>query len=88
MTTSADHELLAEWNCHRDNEGGDKCMDWLGNPPQHICEAIECGFDDPEPDIDCQANAHAHNNNAQVMAENIVQNASGMVEPIQKNLKD
>jgi hypothetical protein len=43
---------------------------------------------DPEPDIDCQANVHVHINNAQVTTENIVQIASGMIEPIQKNPKD
>jgi hypothetical protein len=40
MTTSADHELLAEWNCRRDNEGEDKYMEQLCTPPQHICEAV------------------------------------------------
>jgi hypothetical protein len=88
MTTSTDHELLAEWNHHIDNEGEDKYMQRLGNPPKHICEAIERDSDDPEPDVDRRADAHTRNNNAQVMAENIVQNASRMIEPIQKNLKD
>jgi hypothetical protein len=88
MKTSADHELLAELNHHRDHKGENKYMEWLGNSPQHICVAVERGFDDPEPDVDHQADAHARNKNAQVTAENIVQNASGIIEPIQKNLKD
>ena len=35
MTMSADHELLAEWNRHRDNKGEDEYMEQLANPPQH-----------------------------------------------------
>jgi hypothetical protein len=53
MIMRADCELLAEWNHRRDKEGKDTYLEQLGNPPQHICEAVEHGFDDPEADVDC-----------------------------------
>ncbi len=37
---SADHELLAEWNRHRDNKGEDEYMEQLANPPQHTVRPL------------------------------------------------
>jgi hypothetical protein len=39
----ADHELLARWNCQRDDKDWDKYLAWMGNPPPHIREAnVRC----------------------------------------------
>jgi hypothetical protein len=44
MASRADHELLARWNCQRDDEDWDKYLARMGNPPPpHICEAnVRC----------------------------------------------
>ncbi len=51
MTTIVNRELLAEWNCCREFKGDNNYRDPLSNPPPHICEAILCSFDDPEPGV-------------------------------------
>jgi hypothetical protein len=49
MLTRADHELLAEWNSHRQGETVEERCDRVGNPPKNIRDAIQHTFDDSEP---------------------------------------
>ncbi len=43
MTSRPNHKLLLEeWNCQRDNKDWDDYQAWIGDTPQHFCEAHEC----------------------------------------------
>jgi hypothetical protein len=46
-----DELLLEEWSRQRDDEDGDKYLAWIGDTPQHICEAYERSVTDVDANI-------------------------------------